>query len=181
MSLEANKILGAILLGGVLTMTAGYAARILTSDGHHGAHHDDSHGSGLAKVIPIPETGVAQTAVAKVEEVLAPITPLLASASVEKGEKITKKCAACHSFDEGGATKVGPNLWAIVDKPIASVAGFSYGGLAEKASEAWTVENLNGFLHKPKKWAPGTKMNYAGLKKEGDRADLIAYLQTLSN
>lgn len=112
-----------------------------------------------------------------------PITPILAVADIEAGEKVGKKCAACHSFDEGGANKVGPALWNIVDRPIASVDGFSYSSALKAYAEGkvWSYEELNGFLWKPKTFVKGTSMGFAGLKKVQDRADIVAYLRSLSN
>ena len=93
-----------------------------------------------------------------------------------------KKCTACHTFDEGGANKVGPNLWNVVGRPIASAGSYKYSdGLQEKSGDSWSYENLDGYLHKPKDWAPGTKMSFAGLKKVKERADLIVYLRSLSD
>ncbi len=114
-----------------------------------------------------------------------PIAVLLASADASKGEKVFKKCAACHTGDNGGANKVGPNLWGIVDRPVASHEGFSYSGsmkdFSKGGEEKWTYDNLNHFLLKPKALVSGTAMGFAGLKKDNERADLIAYLRTLSD
>ncbi|MCG6858739.1 MAG: cytochrome c family protein [Salaquimonas sp.] len=112
-----------------------------------------------------------------------PIIPLLASANVEDGMKISKKCQACHNFDKGGPNKVGPNLYGVVGRPIASHEGFSYssGMQAFGAGKTWTYKELNGFLWNPKKHVKGTAMGFAGLKKTQDRADIIAYLRTLSD
>ena len=93
-----------------------------------------------------------------------------------------KKCAACHSFDKGGANKVGPNLWGVVSRPIAAHEGFSYSAaLAEKKGQPWTYDDLNHFLASPKAYAPGTKMSFAGISKDTERANLLAYLRTLAD
>lgn len=109
------------------------------------------------------------------------IAPLLASADVAKGENIFKRCQACHTVDDGGANKVGPNLWEIVDRPIASHEGFGYSAAMEEFSQGgtvtWTYENLDHFLTNPKGFVSGTAMAFAGLKKIEDRANLIAYLR----
>ena len=100
---------------------------------------------------------------------------------VAAGEKVFKKCKACHAVGEGAKNKVGPMLNGIVDNEIASVDGFKYSKafLAKKAEGlVWTVDVLDSYLTKPKKFIPGTKMSYAGLKKEGDRENIIAYLMT---
>jgi cytochrome c len=104
-----------------------------------------------------------------------------AAASVENGEKAAKKCAACHSFDPGGANKVGPGLWDVVNRPIASHEGFAYSpALTEKSADKWDYDHLNNFLTSPKGYAPGTKMSFAGISKEAERADVIAYLRSLA-
>ncbi|MGD9477860.1 c-type cytochrome [Shinella sp. G-2] len=114
-----------------------------------------------------------------------PIATLLASADAAAGETVFKKCASCHTPEKGGPNKVGPNLWDIVNRPIASHEGFSYSAGMTTFSEGhkvvWDFDHLNYFLEAPKKHVPGTAMGFAGLKKEDERANLIAYLHTLSD
>jgi cytochrome c len=114
-----------------------------------------------------------------------PIAVLLASADAEKGANAFKKCVACHTGDNGGANKVGPNLFNLVNRPIASHEGFSYSAAMKDFSQGgsvnWDFDHLNHFLEGPKKHVPGTTMGFAGVKKEAERADLIAYLRTLSD
>ncbi|MCL4151211.1 UNVERIFIED_CONTAM: hypothetical protein GTU68_052812 [Idotea baltica] len=132
-------------------------------------------------VVDVPEDDSStQTAAAPAEE---PIAVLLASASAEDGESVGKKCAACHSFDEGGANKVGPNLWNIVNATPAASDGFKYSSSMQAygAENVWAFENLNNFLAAPKKYISGTSMGFVGLKKPDERADMIAYLRSLSN
>ena len=105
---------------------------------------------------------------------------MLASADAGKGAKIAKKCASCHSFNKGGKNKVGPNLWNIVNKSKASVDGYKYSKALAGHGGAWDWDALNGFLANPKAYVKGTKMAYAGLKKDGDRAAMLAYLRSLS-
>ena len=104
---------------------------------------------------------------------------LLAAADIGKGEKVFKKCAACHKIEDG-ANGAGPHLWSVINREIGSVGGFNYSG-ALPAGESWTAANLDAFLERPKKWAPGTSMGFAGLKKPEDRAALIAYLNGRNN
>lgn len=107
-----------------------------------------------------------------------PIMALLAKADIAKGAKISKACAACHSFDKGGPVKQGPNLWNITGSSKGGKAGFSYSKGMTEAGGVWGYDSLNKFLTKPKKFISGTKMNFAGLKKSKDRAALVAWLRT---
>lgn len=113
------------------------------------------------------------------------IEPLLASADPAKGETVFKKCAACHTNDSGGANKVGPGLWNVVNRPVASHEGFNYSNamveFSEGGSVEWSYDQLNNFLEAPKKHIPGTSMGFAGLKKIDDRANILAYLRTLAD
>ncbi|MEL6372851.1 MAG: cytochrome c family protein [Pseudomonadota bacterium] len=109
------------------------------------------------------------------------VKPLLASASAEAGQKVFRKCAACHTPNKGGANRVGPNLWNVVNRDIASLSSFNYSSALKKIEGGWTFEELSKFMHKPKKYAAGTKMVFAGLKSESDIADLLAYLNSLSD
>jgi cytochrome c len=112
-----------------------------------------------------------------------PIAPMLAAASVEKGQTLAKRlCASCHTFDKGGKNGVGPNQWNLVGGPMAHVEGFSYSqGLAARHAEKWGYEELNHFIADPRGFQPGTKMAFAGVRKAEERADLIAYLRTLAD
>ena len=106
---------------------------------------------------------------------------LLASADATKGAAAAKTCAACHGFVKGGPNKVGPNLWEIVERNYAAHEGFAYSdAMKAKAAEKWTYEALNEFIKAPKEAVPGTKMAFGGVKKDPTRADLLAYLATLS-
>jgi cytochrome c len=105
---------------------------------------------------------------------------LLASADVTKGAKIFSKCKACHKVDPG-VNGTGPTLFSVVNRAIGSVEGFSYSASLADMGGNWDTESLNGFLTSPKKYAPGTKMSFSGLKKETDRANLVAYLATIGN
>lgn len=109
------------------------------------------------------------------------LAELLASADIAKGAKVAKKCAACHTFDDGGANKVGPNLFGVLGRPMAQTAGFNYSGAMSDMGGTWDFETLNTFLEKPSAYVPGTAMSFAGLRKAGDRANLIAYLNSLGS
>ena len=171
--LELNKIAGAILLAGVVAMTSAIVAEGL----YHGSSHAEEIKRGYEIEVASASTASTGSKKAKGPE---PIADLLASADAGKGKALTKKCTACHSFDKGGKNKVGPNMWGVYGSKIGShVPGFAYSDALKKHGGTWTVEELNGFLWKPKKWVKGTKMGFAGLKKPKDRANMVKYLQTL--
>lgn len=134
-------------------------------------------------VIVVPETMLSPGGPAKTGDV--PIAVLLASGSADAGRNVFKRCQACHTDTDGGPNKVGPNLWDIVDRPIASHEGFSYSAAMKDFSEGgekvWTFENLDAFIKAPKKDIPGTAMGFAGLAKDQDRADLLVYLNSMSS
>lgn len=121
----------------------------------------------------------------EVEEALAPITPLLASADLAEGEKVFRKCASCHNIAEGAANKVGPNLWGNIGHIVGKVDGFSYSSAliaySEGGTKKWEFENMNAFLLKPRAYIKGTAMGFVGLKKEEDRANVIAYINSQSS
>jgi len=108
------------------------------------------------------------------------IAEMIENADITAGEKIFKKCATCHTITKGGANKVGPNLYGIVGKNKASIVGFAYSDALKKKGGAWTITDINQWLTKPKDFVPGTKMGFAGLSKDKDRANVIAYLKQQS-
>ena len=111
-----------------------------------------------------------------------PLGTLLAKADPAKGQQIAKACQACHDFTKGGPNKVGPNLYGVVGRPIASHEGFAYSdSLKQHSGDKWTFENLNNFVHDPKSFAPQTKMTFSGVKPDAQRADVLAFLRTLSD
>jgi cytochrome c2 len=170
-SLELNKIAAAVLTAGLVAMMSGAAARILMHP-----HELEKN----AYQVAVAETGETQAKAKPAPE--QSILALLPTASAEKGESIAKKCAACHTFEKGGGAKVGPPLWGVVGRHPASVEGFSYSdALKSLHDKTWTYENINNFIHDPRAYAPGTKMTFAGLSKASQRADVIAYLRTLSD
>jgi cytochrome c len=109
----------------------------------------------------------------------------VAAADPAKGEAFAKRCAACHTFESGGAHKVGPNLWNIVDRPIASAPEYNYSEamvtFSEGGAKTWSYDLLSAYLADPKGTVPGNKMVFPGIKKDEDRANVIAYLRTLSD
>ncbi len=111
------------------------------------------------------------------KEISLNIEKLMASANAEAGTKIIKKCVACHTFDQGGANKIGPNLWKIVNAQKAKKEGFAYSKAMLVAGGTWDQQSLFDFLKKPDKYIPGTKMFFIGIKKPEDITNIIAYLQ----
>lgn len=112
------------------------------------------------------------------------ISLVFAEFDASKGEQIFKKCSVCHTNNEGGANKVGPNLWNILNAKVAVRDGFAYSGAMLGKGESgdnWTYEELYRYLYSPKHYVPGTKMAFAGIKKDQDRVNLIMYLRSLSN
>lgn len=178
--MELNKIAAAILLAGLIGMITGKAAGFLYggADEHVGEHKKAERGYR----IEVAEGAGDAAATPKKEEKLPSLVPLLADADAAAGEAyFSKKCALCHTAEKGGSHKTGPNLWNVVGHPKASKEGFNYSKAIQERGGQWGYEELNGFLHKPKKYLPGTIMAYAGTRKAEDRADVIAYLRTLSD
>lgn len=168
--MEFNKIFAAFLIAGIVAMLGGFIGKILV---HGETPEQDAYTIEVAEV-----AGPAGAAEAKAEPILA----MIASADIARGETVARACAACHTFTKGGANGVGPNLWNTVGGPKEHMAGYAYSGALKASGEAnWTYAALNKYLWKPKKYAPGTKMNYIGLKKPEDRAAVIAYLRTLAD
>ena len=137
----------------------------------------DGHGGDHAQAYVI-DTGAEEDT--GEEEAEIDIAALVASADVGKGEKVFGKCKACHKLEDG-ANGTGPHLYDLVDRAVGSVDGFGYSGALVAVAETWNVEDLSAFLENPKKFAPGTKMTFSGRKKPEDRANLIAYLDTIGN
>ena len=110
----------------------------------------------------------------------AQLNSLLASASPERGAQVAKQCQACHNFEEGQGPKVGPDLYGVVGRKIASAPGFNYSSALKSKNGTWDFNALNAWLSKPSGYAPGTAMTFVGLSNDKQRADVIAYLDTLS-
>jgi cytochrome c len=172
-SFEFNKIAGAVLGTLLFAMGLGIVADVI--------FHQPRPLAGYALPTGEPAAATADAAPAAASE---PLPVLLAKADPKKGEAAAKACTACHSFEKGGANKVGPGLYGIVGHPMGAHAGFKYSAaLQERAGkgEKWGFEELDKFIANPKAYMPGTAMGYAGLKEPDRRADLLAYLRTLSD
>ena len=109
------------------------------------------------------------------------IAALLAMGDVDHGKKVFKKCAACHSINQGGGNKIGPKLWNVMFRPVGAITDYKYSKALLGYKKEWSWEEMNGFLIKPSKWIANNKMGFAGLKKEKDRASVILYLNQNSD
>lgn len=171
-SLEVNKGIAAILVGGIAFFLTGLLGDLLV--------RQELPEKPVLKIAeaPAPTAGGESKPAGPGD-----ITPLLASADVKTGEQFTHRiCIACHTFDKGGKNGVGPNLYGVVGRPHDSEAGFDYSPAMEKfKGQPWTFDALNHWLYKPSAYAPGTRMSFAGITSDKQRADVIAYLRTLSD
>ena len=174
-SFELNKLAAAILLAGIIAMVSSFLAealvkpKLLATPAYVVA--------GVEASASTPAAGAAPA-----EAKLAPIAPLLAKADPAEGANIAKQCAACHTFDKGGANRIGPNLYGVIGSHPAEVEGFAFSKALEGIKDkTWSYEALNEWLANPKTYAPGTKMTFAGLRKPEQRADVIAFLRSKSD
>ncbi len=167
-SFEINKIFAAILI--VVVMVVGIDK---LSDVIFRVDKPETPGY----VVNVEQVSTASTT----SESKIDIASLMALGSAESGKKIFKKCVACHSVVKGGKNKIGPALYNVVGRKVAGVTDYKYSKALVAYKKDWTFEELNGFLLKPAKWIKGTKMAYAGLKKEEDRASIIKYLNQNSD
>lgn len=168
-SFELNKIMGAILGTCLVLLVTNFAANAIFAP-----RPPEKPGFEIA----VQEVSTGGGEAAKAADV--PIQDLLKTASAEKGQAVAKKCAACHTFEKGGPNKVGPNLFGVVDEPRGQGrGGFNFSAAMKAKTGNWTLDDLNHFIKSPKGFVPGTAMGFAGIAKDSERADLIAYLETL--
>ena len=171
-SFEINKIVAAILMVALLIIGISKISEVVF-------HVEKPKTPGYA--VEIEQVASSSSSASEVVEDKIDIAALMAMGDAISGEKIFKKCAACHSIVKGGKNKIGPALYNVVGRQVGGVSDYKYSKALAEYGKAWTVEELNGFLLKPSKWIKGTKMAYAGLRKEKDRASIIKYLNKNSD
>ena len=171
-SFELNKIIAAILMVGLLLIGIGKISKIIF-------HVEKPEKPGYTVEV---EKVVSASSVSNTDDkVEVDIAALMAMGDVTSGEKIFKKCAACHSIVKGGKNNIGPALYNVVGRKVGVVTDYKYSKALASYDKEWTFEELNGYLIKPAKWIKGTKMAFAGLRKEKDRASVIKYLNQNSD
>ena len=170
-SFELNKILGAVLGTCLILLVTSFAASALFAP-------NKPEKPGFEIAVKEEAAGGEKAAAAAPPE---PIEKLLQTASVQKGEQAAKKCAACHDFTKGGPNTVGPNLFGIVGDKKGEGRGFNFSAAMKAKGGTWTIDDLSQFIDNPKGFVPGTAMGFAGIQKGSERADVIAYLNSLSD
>ena len=171
-SFELNKIIAAVLMVALLVIGIGKLSDIIF-------HVEKPETPGYA--VDVEQTITANTTSAETVEEKIDIAALMAMGDITVGEKVFKKCAACHSIVKGGKNNIGPALYNVVGRQIGAVSDYKYSKALSRYGKEWTFEELNGYLIKPAKWIKGTKMAFAGLRKEKDRASVILYLNQNSD
>ena len=172
-SFEINKIVAAVLLVALIIIGIGKLSNIVF-------YVEKPKTPGYAVEVEQTVTSISQSTSEAVEEKV-DIAALMAKGDLAAGEKVFKKCAACHSIVKGGKNAIGPALYNVVGRKIGVIEDYKYSKALVAYDKNWTFEELNGFLIKPAKWIKGTKMAYAGLRKEKDRASVIKYLNENSD
>ena len=173
-SFEINKIIAAILLVALLVIGLGKISNVIF---HVESPKTQGYSVKVGQVTSLSDEKQNN----KDQETSVDISAIMALGNVEKGEKIFKKCAACHSIVKDGGNKIGPALYNVVGREVGSLSDYKYSKALLKYTKDWTFEELNGYLKKPTTYLKGTKMAFAGLRKEEDRASVIKYLNKNSD
>jgi len=172
-SFELNKIIGAVLLVALLVIGIGKVSNLVFKV--------NKPEKSNYKVELDVETAGTKSDEEPVQREIVDIAALLSTGDLAHGEKVFKKCSACHSIKSGGGNKIGPALYNVVGRKVGVLDDYKYSKALAEYEKNWSFEELNGFLLKPKDWIKGTKMAYAGLRKEKDRASVILYLNKYSD
>ena len=172
-SFEINKIVAAVLMVALIIIGIGKLSEIIF-------HVEKPKTPGyVVEVEQAVATNMQSTT--KTDEEKIDISALMALGDLTTGEKVFKKCAACHSINKGGKNNIGPALYNVVGRNVGAISDYKYSKALSGYGKEWTFEELNGYLIKPAKWIKGTKMAFAGLRKEKDRASVILYLNQNSD
>ncbi|MBE0412195.1 c-type cytochrome [Yoonia sp.] len=168
-TMTMTKVIGALCGSLLIFLLGGWAAEIIY---HGGGGHDDRQ----AYIIEVETDEVVEDVVEEIDFAI-----VMASASAADGEALWRNCRSCHAL-EAGVNGVGPYLHGVVGRDVGAASGYnSYSGALTQVADVWTPENLNGFLENPSAYAPGTSMGYRGMRSVEDRANLIAYLDSIDN
>ena len=170
-SFEINKIIAAVLLIALIVIGIGKISDL--------AFHVDRPEQSAYKIELDESTKILSTKIQEEEKV--DIAALLALGNIEHGKKVFKKCAACHLINKGADNKIGPALYGVIGRKVASKQDYKYSKAMSGYDKNWTFEEMNGYLKKPQRYIKGTKMAFAGLRKEKDRASVILYLNQSSD
>ena len=171
-SFEINKIVAAVLMVALLVIGIGKLSNVIF-------HVEKPKTPGYA--VEVEQIITVSSSTEKAVEEKVDIASLMAMGDIALGEKVFKKCAACHSIIKGGKNNIGPALYNVVGRKTGAVTDYKYSKALASFEKEWTFEELNGYLIKPAKWIKGTKMAFAGLRKEKDRASVIKYLNQNSD
>ena len=171
-SFEINKIVAAVLMVALLVIGIGKVSDLVF-------HVEKPKTPGYS--VDVEQVASTTTSASEVKEKILDISALMAMGDAASGEKIFKKCAACHSIAKGGKNKIGPALYNVVGRQVGAVTDYKYSKALAGYEKVWNFEELNGYLIKPATWIKGTKMAFAGLRKEKDRASVIKYLNQNSD
>ena len=172
-SFEINKIIAAVLLVALLIIGINKLSNVIF-------YVDKPKTPGYVVEVEQASSSTSQQETDTTEEKI-DLDALMAMGDINTGEKVFKKCAACHSIVKGGKNNIGPALYNVIGRQVGSIEDYKYSKALAKYDKKWTIEELNGYLIKPAKWIKGTKMAFAGLRKEKDRASVIKYLNQNSD